>query len=99
MTTTLQTQSTTQVKNNTPTIDGKELIAALSTSQLLPQVIKEIIIEKAIAQIPYTQAELKSFLQKLCLIYVPAIFYSLLGKVDCVMIRGRVWGRTVTVTV
>jgi hypothetical protein len=64
MTTTLQNKPQHQAQNNPKTIDGKELVSALSSSHLLPQIIKEIIIEKAIADIPYTQDELKLFTQK-----------------------------------
>ncbi|NET00250.1 MAG: hypothetical protein F6K61_06635 [Sphaerospermopsis sp. SIO1G1] len=45
-------------------ITGEELVSVISSSQLLPQVIREIVIEKAIANVKYTQAEFNNYHQR-----------------------------------
>ncbi|MDZ8053587.1 MAG: peptidylprolyl isomerase [Aulosira sp. ZfuVER01] len=46
-------------------LTGEELISCLNRSHLLPQVLREVIIEQAIASIDYTLDELHSFCQQL----------------------------------
>ncbi|TAE60334.1 MAG: hypothetical protein EAZ87_06445 [Nostocales cyanobacterium] len=46
------------------TISGEELVSVISSSQLLPQVIREIVIEKAIANVQYTQEEFNNYHQR-----------------------------------
>lgn len=46
------------------TITGEELVSVISSSHLLPQIIREIVIEKAIANVQYTQEEFNNYHQK-----------------------------------
>ncbi|WP_353932491.1 peptidylprolyl isomerase [Okeanomitos corallinicola TIOX110] len=54
---------TTQEPNKN-TITGEELVSVISSSSLLPQVVREIVIEKAIANIQYTQKEFNNYHQR-----------------------------------
>lgn len=52
---------TTTVKTKNQKLSGEELISILSSSPLLPQIIREIIIDQAISEIEYTQEEFATF--------------------------------------
>lgn len=56
---------TTVLKIANQQLTGEELIYFLSSSHLLPQVLREVIIEQAIAPIDYTPDELQSVYQQL----------------------------------